>query len=107
MNEIERLILKLKLNRIADIEVLGNSMLPYLHDGDTVTVKPLSGRKSVFIGDVVVFGINDHLVIHRIVDIIQTHNHIFVKTKGDNNIYDDGYMLLSRVFGVVYEKSKN
>lgn len=106
MNELNKLLLRFKLSHIADVVVSGNSMLPLLHDGDIVTIKPLSEKNGLSIGNIVVFSTKDQLVIHRIVDIIPTPNHSFVKTKGDNNIHDDGYMLSSKILGIVNEKSK-
>lgn len=106
MNEPEKLLLNLKLNRKANVVVSGNSMIPHLYDGDIVTVEPITGEDCITIGDVIVFCVEDHLVIHRIIDIIQTPTHFFVKTKGDNNMYDDGYMLSSRILGFLNEESK-
>ena len=104
MESRDKLILNFKIKRCAEVIVSGDSMLPYFHDGELVNVEPMSEKQSLAIGEVIVFEVNNHLVIHRIVDIVFANRHVFVKTKGDNNTQDDGFLHLSKVLGVVYEK---
>jgi hypothetical protein len=63
------------------LEVSGNSMLPALMDGDTVVVKPCGGR--VQTGDIVVFFMQEVLLIHRVVRITPAPAGRGFRTKGD------------------------
>ena len=63
------------------ISVSGNSMLPFLRDGDTVLIKPQGG--DVIRGDIVVYFMGDVLLIHRVVGITRALDGRRLHTKGD------------------------
>jgi signal peptidase I len=63
------------------ISVSGNSMLPFLRDGDTVLIKPRGA--DVIRGDIVVYFMGDVLLIHRVVGITRTPDGRLLHTKGD------------------------
>ena len=63
------------------IRVSGNSMLPFLRDGDTVLIEPRGG--GVIPGDIVVYFMGDVLLIHRAVRITRDLNGLVLRTKGD------------------------
>jgi hypothetical protein len=55
---------------------LGSSMLPFLKEGDIVTIAPVTDLK---IGDVVLWQRGEAMVLHRVVLMVNGH----VVTKGD------------------------
>jgi len=63
------------------IRVSGNSMLPFLRDGDTVLVEPRGG--GVVPGDIVIYFMGDVLLIHRVVGITRDLDGRLLHTKGD------------------------
>ena len=76
---------------LRDINYTGPSMNPTLKAGDGLFVVPYGNRK-IRIGDVVVFSYPErsHKVVHRVVAV----NSQGVRTRGDNNINIDPWVLL-------------
>ena len=69
----------------------GISMFPTLMDGMVYKVKPYR-RRNIYVGDIVVFKIEDYFICHRVIQIIQTgKGEIFYKTNGDNCTTYDSY----------------
>jgi signal peptidase I len=66
------------------LKVSGNSMLPLLHDGDSVLIEP--GAHGVRQGDIVVYFAGDLLLIHRVVRISRDPDGPVLRTKGDFTI---------------------
>lgn len=65
--------------------VLSGSMEPFIHVGDMVISKKVSGEE-INIGDIITFeGENKSIITHRVVDIITNDGKKFYQTKGDNN----------------------
>ena len=79
---------------------LGFSMLPFIHDGDVITVAPVF-HTNLRIGDVVAFinPICNQLAVHRILLISQSGYLI----KGDNTNQPDGQVLASNIIGRVIQ----
>lgn len=75
----------------------GLSMLPFIHDGDTLTVAPLQGRAGV--GDVIAFlhPASQKPILHRVVER-DAHGYW---TQGDNSAASDGWIPATAVLGVV------
>jgi hypothetical protein len=72
----------------------GTSMSPFIKEGDSVVVSPLSGPLSV--GDVVLVRSDEGLILlHRIIQCLPTG----VVTKGDSASEDDGFITAEDVFG--------
>lgn len=63
------------------IRVSGNSMLPFLWNGDAVLIEPRGA--GVVPGDIVVYFMGDVLLIHRAVRITRDVNGRMLRTKGD------------------------
>jgi signal peptidase I len=77
----------------------GSSMIPFINDGDQITIAPLSGRP-VRVGDVIAFCHQDsnELVVHRV--ILCTKRNLIAK--GDNEPDNPGDQVpLKDVLGTV------
>lgn len=77
----------------------GKSMLPFIRDGDVLTITPLSQAR-LFIGNVVAFihPINNNLLVHRI--IAKQGSQFLIK--GDNSpLLTDGWIQETQVIGCV------
>lgn len=81
------------------IPITGNSMLPFIRDGDQVLV--VHGHTGVRRGDVIVFRRQAELGAHRVLRIYgDTDQPVFV-TKGDNNPRFDPSLAGNQVLGRV------
>ena len=79
------------------IKVLGDSMMPILHDGDYVNVK---NSASYNVGDIIVYE-NEKMVVHRVIDVQEKDNQKFFITKGDNNFIIDPLVCEDLIVGKV------
>jgi len=85
--------------------VRGSSMKPLLHEGDIVFVVHKSPSE-IKVGDIVVYrSVRGHLIIHRVITVLNVSGHLEYVTKGDNNPYDDSFLNeFSRGRGVTFER---
>ena len=72
--------------------VVSGSMEPNLYAGDIVFVNSNVAFEDVQLGDVIIFQYEDMNVIHRVVDEAMIDGERHLKTKGDANARDDGYL---------------
>ena len=82
----------------------GDSMLPFLKDGDVATIYPLISAMPKY-GEIVAFiqpGIGK-LSIHRVI-WVDDHS---VITKGDNNPFNDGYIQKENILGKLTSIERN
>lgn len=108
MNSSETILqsqLKLLLKNIKKVETIahGNSMYPYLKNGTKIILNPIFGNLKL--GDVIVFEINNRVLMHRIVKL--EAESIF--TKGDFNFRPDASIKKEQVLGkleAIYVDSK-
>jgi len=82
----------------------GDSMSPFIKDGDVVTVSPVF-RSSPGIGDVVAFIYEEtgRLLIHRVVG----KSGESYLTRGDNTLQGDGLILGANILGYVIKVERN
>ncbi len=82
----------------------GYSMLPFIGDGDVITVSPLSDA-SLHLGNVVAFVYPEtgKLAVHRIVGRVRGA----LLIKGDNMFDADGFIPRSRILGCVTRVERN
>ena len=73
------LLAQLKFNKTATIKVAGISMVPFLHEGDSVEI---SSFPSYIPGDILVFFYKEELLIHRLLSL--SNEYFFCK--GDNSL---------------------
>jgi len=95
-----------KLSRLKEpfyLSVNGDSMSPTINSGDNIYVN-LYKKDPLGIGDIVVYcKFQDHLTVHRIINIVKLSNkRFYCETKGDNNTEIDPYKVFSNeIIGIV------
>ncbi len=94
---VRLMIYKIIQNRIetegvAQIKVIGDSMLPTLLPKDIITIKPSSGYSC---GDILVFFLDGRIIVHR---LIKRYKDFYI-TKGDKNVYYDEKVPKNQVLG--------
>lgn len=72
--------------------VVSGSMEPELYAGDMVVVNSNAKYEDITRGDIIIFKYEDMNVIHRVVDLKDIGGERHLKTKGDANRSDDGYL---------------
>lgn len=72
------------------------SMYPALMAGDIIVVEGIDWRE-LKVGDVILFKrpYGDKIIVHRIIEILDEGGSIVFRTKGDNNLYPDFYLVRS------------
>ena len=85
--------------------VRGGSMKPLLHEGDIIFVIRKNPNE-IKVGDIIVYrSVRGHLIIHRVVKVLNVSGHLEYVTKGDNNPYDDSFLNeFSRGRGVTFDR---
>jgi signal peptidase I len=81
------------------ITTCGDSMYPIIPRGSKVYIK--SGSEGIKKGDIVVFGAEGNLLIHRVVKIFIENSSVYYQTKGDNVFYLDPVISKSNIMGSV------
>lgn len=72
--------------------VISGSMEPELYAGDMVIVNRNVKYEDITRGDIIIFKYKDMNVIHRVIDQKDVDGVRYLKTKGDANARDDGYL---------------
>lgn len=90
------------------VVVQGTSMIPTYFEGDLILVKGVADSNDIQLQDVIVFHSPynwDTLIIHRVVEKIETSEGIILRTKGDNNPVRDPWQLQEEyVVGLVLQQ---
>jgi len=79
-------------NKVGIAIVVSDSMEPTLSKNDLIVVKK---KKDYYVGDIIVYKVNNKLVIHRIVRIEESE----VITKGDANEFEDKSINMDDIYG--------
>ncbi len=71
------------------------SMEPNINKGDVVIVEKLDSeeKRTLKVGEVLVYKHNDMVIVHRIVKIKEYNNKLYFNTKGDNNGEEDSWTI--------------
>lgn len=72
--------------------VVSGSMEPKLYAGDIVFVNTNIDFEDVEIGDVIIFKHRDMNIVHRVIEATTIDGQKYLKTKGDANKVDDGFV---------------
>lgn len=90
------------------VVVQGTSMIPTYFEGDLILVKGVADSNDIQLQDVIVFHSPynwDTLIIHRVVEKIDTSEGTVLRTKGDNNPVRDPWQLQDEyVVGLVLQQ---
>lgn len=78
--------------------VTSGSMEPTIPTGSVAIVNRNSRFDDVNIGDVIIFEYNDMRIIHRVIEIAMIDGQKYLKTKGDANSRDDGFIVTEQNF---------
>ncbi|KON85989.1 signal peptidase [Sporosarcina globispora] len=65
--------------------VLSGSMEPTFETGSIISIKLSDSRTKYDKGEIITFRMEDKLITHRIIDVINENGQVSYKTKGDNN----------------------
>ena len=87
--------------------VNGNSMAPNINNNDRILVEPYFGT-TLKRGTIIVYRkFNDHLTVHRIMNVVKiSKKRFFCETKGDNNSEIDPYKVFNHeIIGIVKERN--
>ena len=86
------------------IAVLSNSMYPSFSRGDVVIVEKINQESllKIQIDDIIEYRLDNHIILHRVVDILEIENKLYFMTKGDNNnAVDDKLVKYDQIQGIV------
>ena len=85
-------------NKAIPFKIVGHSMVPTFYPGDTVMLESMK-MNTVSPGDIIIFELDENIVIHRVVDIYEDK----VITKGDHNKYLDPMINVNNIIGKVVD----
>ena len=92
--------------RYGILVIATESMTGEVDKGDAVVYEQYKNQ-IIEEGDIIVFKVNDSLVVHRVVEIERVNNINRYYTKGDaNSFIDVGYITDSNIVGVTHFKIK-
>ena len=86
------------------LAIMSNSMVPIFSRGDMVIVKNIDKNtiQKLSINDIIEYRLDEHIVVHRIIEIEENDGLLYFKTKGDNNNAPDvKYVSESQITGIV------
>ena len=85
------------------LAIVSNSMVPTYYKGDMVVYKKVDNDSLTNIGidSILIYKVDGTIVTHRVTDIIVDNGNYFFKTKGDNNLEKDPWVVNgNQVIGV-------
>lgn len=78
---------------------VGDSMFPFLHDGDLVLIEPVI-VENLKIGDVIFYeDINNHFLLHRVIRKGTLAGRPEFQIQADNNLKPGGWVTSDQIFG--------
>lgn len=88
------------------IKTFGNSMYPFLYDGDIVDFKRNKFSR-VKVNDIITVRKNRELFTHRVIYISHNSRSHYLITKGDTNFTTDGKIHPKQILGKLYQIKRN
>src|SRR3989344_5401953 len=88
------------------IKTFGNSMLPFLADGDILNIKKITFQK-IQINNLITFKYKSKFITHRIIYKNVNNKNAFFITKGDNNPIADYKIYPKQIIGKVESIKRN
>lgn len=92
----------LDLSGTIRLQATGTSMVPAIQPRDILTIRPVLEHE-VAVGDLVVFAVEQALVVHRVVRISTPAGERQLVTRGDRLLHDDAPISWSAVLGRVVQ----
>ena len=84
------------------IAIATGSMTPNIYKGDIVVIDKKFDYSSLRVGQVIAYKYENKIIVHRLVNIVNTDDTYYFYTKGDANNADDNYVIYEdTVIGVV------
>ncbi len=77
--------------------IASGSMEPSINVGDLVLMSH-DNIRNIRIGDIIAYAIGDRVVVHRVVEVYNESNNIYLKTKGDANRDSDPGLVTEKMF---------
>jgi signal peptidase I len=101
----DRIVLNIKNATVSNYVATG-SMRPVFDEGaNGIRVVP-SSEDDIEVGDIVSYGYNDGLIVHRVVEKGQDKNGVYFVVQGDNSLVNDGKIRFEDIeyvtIGVLY-----
>lgn len=85
----------------------GFSMYPFIHDGDILTISPVSTNE-IKSGDIILYkSFDNRIVVHRVIGKTKINNHEILKVRGDALMGAPEYILTSQVIGKAIKQRRN
>lgn len=84
----------------------GQSMRPFVHNGDVLEVQPLC-ESLIKRGDIVLYASDDHPVVHRVVATREKDCQVYIITQGDASSFPDSETSLNQIYGRVIWVERN
>lgn len=85
------------------LAIASNSMNPEFYRGDIAIIKKVNSNEldDIKVNDIIQYKLNNHYIVHRVIEVLDFENHVY-KTKGDNNnIADLNYVYPEQIVGKV------
>lgn len=86
------------------VAIMSNSMKPIFSRGDMVIIQKIDKKdiQKLTIGDIIEYRLDNHIIVHRIIEKKEKNKKLIFKTKGDNNnAPDTKYVSEEQIIGLV------
>lgn len=86
------------------VAIMSNSMKPVFSRGDMVIIQKIDEKdiQKLTIGDIIEYRLDNHIIVHRIIEKKEKNKKMIFKTKGDNNSAPDTkYVSEEQIIGLV------
>ena len=96
---IDTCISLLKSGSRVQIKMSGNSMFPFIKNGETCIIEPIENIEELKMGDVLVFGNQKKMIAHRLVSIRELNDKTFFYCRGDSRMKPDSAIPSENILG--------
>lgn len=79
----------------------GNSMTPYIKDGQEVTVRPFKDNEPMLLEDIVLAKVHGRFYLHRIVNVDMVTQRVLI---GNAHGHVNGWTSQDKIYGILVEE---